>query len=41
MRDANNFLIKSCFKEFKAESNAFISSNRDFKYRLGVIDFLT
>lgn len=41
INEAHNFLIKSCFKEYKAESGTFISKDRDYKYRLGVIDFLT
>lgn len=36
-----NFMHKSIVKINREETGVYISKNRDYKYKLGIIDFLT
>ena len=40
-KSVQNFLMKTCFKQQQEEVGVLESQDGDFKYRLGIIDFLT
>ena len=41
MNEADKFVIQSCFNDFKFEAGVYTSMDKEYRYKMGIIDFLT
>ncbi|CDW82893.1 1-phosphatidylinositol-4-phosphate 5-kinase [Stylonychia lemnae] len=41
IHEADKYVIESCFNEYKFDAGVYLSLDKEYRYKLGVIDFLT